>query len=59
LLLAIRALVFYNTLRRAIMAGANETEFPILEAALRNESRISLSRAQELLGELRGTASPA
>lgn len=45
----------------AIMAGATEVEFPTLEAALKNEARISLSRAQELLAAIRSgdAVSPA
>ena len=45
----------------AIMAGATEVEFPTLEAALKNEASISLSRAQELLAAIRSgdAVSPA
>lgn len=43
----------------ALMAGADKNEFPILEERLKSESRISLSRAQELLAEMRANTGKA
>lgn len=37
----------------ALMAGATKEELPALEKALKNEAKVTLSRAQELLNEMR------
>jgi len=37
----------------AMMAGASKEEFPLLEAALKSEAKISLTKAHELLNEIR------